>query len=101
VQVEAAAAPFSSLTYASAQCVLDMIWGMGHVQEHSGRHGSHHEPPLTPHAFILCVQVTPRPTGPLTPAQLHRVKELLSTQHNAIAADATELITRCCGRIKR
>lgn len=36
-------------------------------------------------------QVTQRPSGPLTPAQLERVRELLLLQHNAIATDAAEV----------
>ena len=50
------------------------------------------------HIFCLNVhqpQVTQRPGGPLTPAQLDRIKELLVTQHNGIAADAAELDVLC------
>lgn len=39
----------------------------------------------------LRVQVTQKPSGPLTTAQLDRVKELLLAQHAAIAADTSEL----------
>lgn len=40
---------------------------------------------------IMPVQVTQKPGGPLTTAQLDRVKELLLTQHTAIVADTAEL----------
>lgn len=50
-------------------------------------------------AMCVCVcvcpdgfpQVTQKSTGPLTPAQLTRLQELLVAQHNAIAADSAEL----------
>jgi hypothetical protein len=43
-----------------------------------------------PRACCL-LQVTQKPSGPLTPAQLERVRELLQMQHAAIAADSAEL----------
>lgn len=42
-------------------------------------------------AGCVCMQVTQKPSGPLTTAQLDRVKELLLAQHAAIAADTSEL----------
>jgi hypothetical protein len=40
---------------------------------------------------VVVLQVTQKSTGPLTPAQLARLQELLVSQHNAIAADSAEL----------
>lgn len=47
--------------------------------------------PATWSAVCCYVQVTQKPAGPLTPAQLDRIKELLQTQNSAIAADQAEL----------
>lgn len=41
--------------------------------------------------FLVLLQVTQKPSGPLTTAQLDRVKELLLTQHTSVTADTAEL----------